>query len=87
MKSKIKILVESISKFVNIIKKMTIIVCNNNLMFGDLILFKSDSKPREKIKIIEIKKKLFCLNNTDKKTITIKKPPIKGISLFVVNFW
>ena len=84
--SKIITLVELISKFVNIIKNKTIITCNNNLLFGDIILFKSENKPSEKIKIIDIKKKLFSSNNTNKKTIIIKKPPVKGTFLFVVNF-
>ena len=55
-------------------------------MFGDITLFKSESMPRENTKIIVLKKKISCSNNIDKKTITIKKPPVNGISLFVVNF-
>ena len=69
-----------------IIKNKTIITCNNSLLFGDIILFKSENKPSEKVKIIDIKKKLFSSNSTIKKIIIIKKPPIKGIFSFDVNF-
>jgi len=85
-KSKNTILVFSKFKFEELIKKITTSVWRINLIFGELIILKSDEVPNKKIK----KNSTFwkrLISTFSRVTSTKKYPPSNGGILFVANFW